>query len=115
MMTDYVYLLHFSKPIAPGRHTAQHYLGSADDVYARLLEHRAGKGARLCQVANERGIEYNVVRIWVADPGQGRQLERKLKNRKMGNRLCPICAARHKDRQPEAIEFTLDDLQNLPF
>ena len=55
MYTDYVYLLHFSQPISPD-HTCQHYMGSAADVNVRLVHHLTGKGARLCQVANERGL-----------------------------------------------------------
>ena len=41
-----VYLLHFSDPIAPGRHTAQHYLGYADDLAPRVNAHLHGAGAR---------------------------------------------------------------------
>jgi hypothetical protein len=40
-MTAYVYLLHFEKPYPNGRHP-QHYLGVAQDVEDRILEHRAG-------------------------------------------------------------------------
>ena len=87
MQTDYVYLLHFSQPISPD-HTCQHYMGSAADVTTRLIHHLTGKGARLCQVANERGIDYEIVRVWQAEPGKGRELERKLKNQKQGPKLC---------------------------
>src|SRR6476661_2336108 len=48
---EMVYLLHFSKPY---KH-ARHYLGSADDVSARLELHRKGQGARLTQVAVDAG------------------------------------------------------------
>jgi GIY-YIG catalytic domain-containing protein len=82
-----VYLLHFHTPIAPGRHTCQHYIGSAKRLRERIKEHRAGRGARLTQVAIERGISFTVVRTWEG----GRQLERQLKNRKNGFRLCPVC------------------------
>lgn len=82
-----VYLIHFHEPIAPGRHTCQHYLGSAKHLRDRIAEHRAGRGARLTQVAIERGIAFTVVRTWEG----GRHLERQLKNRKNGFRLCPIC------------------------
>lgn len=81
-----VYLLHFRKPISPD-HTCQHYLGFTDDLDARLNEHRNGNGARLTQVACERGIGFDLVRVWEGDRG----LERRLKNMKMSNRLCPIC------------------------
>lgn len=91
-----IYLLHFSAPIAPGRHTAQHYLGYADDLSARVVAHMAGAGARLTQVARERGLTFVVVRTWEGD----RQLERQLKNRHEGRRLCPICNGRHPVQMP---------------
>lgn len=40
-----IYLLHFDSPIAPGRHTAQHYLGYADDLAQRIQAHLHGAGA----------------------------------------------------------------------
>ena len=46
-----VYLLHFHDPIAPGRHTTQHYIGWAADLGPRINAHRHGTGARLTQVA----------------------------------------------------------------
>lgn len=82
-----VYLLHFDSPISP-RHTTQHYIGWTDDLETRIDAHRAGRGARLCEVAHERGIGFRVARTWPGDRG----LERKLKRWKMGPRLCPICA-----------------------
>lgn len=96
MRTSTVYLLHFSAPIAPGQHTAQHYMGSAADLDARLAEHANGTGSRLCQVAKERGNTFELARTWEAPDGTGRQLERQLKNRKAGPRLCPICEANRK-------------------
>lgn len=89
-MSGVVYLLHFSSPIAPGRHTAQHYLGYAEDLDARLKAHRTGAGARLVQVATQRGLSFVVVRVWVGD----RKLERRLKRRHASPRLCPLCNGR---------------------
>ena len=91
-----VYLLHFSDPIAPGRHTAQHYLGYADDLAPRVNAHMHGAGARFTQVAKERGLTFVVVRTWDGD----RKLERQLKNRHEGRRLCPICNGRHPVQMP---------------
>lgn len=64
----YVYLLHFEEPIAPGRHTAQHYIGHADDLAARIQTHERGRRynnlgnptgcARIVEVAHERGIGF---------------------------------------------------------
>ena len=89
-----VYLLHFDSPIAPGIHTCQHYIGWAEDVFKRLEEHAAGRGARLTEVAKERGITFRLARVW---PGETRSFERRLKNWKMGPRLCPICIARRAE------------------
>lgn len=86
-LTGTVYLLHFSERISD-RHTTQHYIGWAESVEARLSDHRAGRGARLTEVANERGITYECVRIW---SNKDRHFERKLKERKDGPRLCPLC------------------------
>jgi predicted GIY-YIG superfamily endonuclease len=47
-----VYLLHFDRPL---KH-AKHYLGYANDLQARLEQHRSGNGARLIQVVQEAGI-----------------------------------------------------------
>lgn len=86
-MSGFVYLIHFASPISPGRHTAQHYIGYAEDWRARLEEHRAGQGARLTQVAVERGIQFDVVCVWPA----ARDFERYLKRRKSAPRFCPRC------------------------
>lgn len=82
----YVYLLHFEHPISE-HHTAQHYLGFAENLPARIAQHRHGTGSRFCAVAKERHIEFKVARIWEGN----RHLERSLKNRKKSNYLCPIC------------------------
>ncbi|MDX2242361.1 MAG: hypothetical protein NW224_16880 [Leptolyngbyaceae cyanobacterium bins.302] len=91
-----VYLLHFIDPISPD-HTAQHYLGSADDWEARIEQHRQGQGARLCEVAKSRNIGFVVARLWVGALlrryRKGRDLERALKQRKNSPRFCPICKA----------------------
>lgn len=80
-----VYLVHFDTPY----HHARHYLGYADDIAARLKEHRAGRGSRLCAVVRSAGIDFTFVRFWRG----GRRIERKLKNQHSAPRLCPICRA----------------------
>lgn len=85
-MHGLVYLIHFERPISE-RHTCQHYLGWCLDLVERLAMHRAGHGARLTQVAVERGIGFEVVRTWPGD----RTLERLLKDRNNSPKLCPIC------------------------
>lgn len=85
----YCYLLHFSAPISD-KHTCQHYLGyTSRRLGLRISEHRKGyrSAARLTQVAKERGITFTVVRTWRGTRGD----ERRLKNRKEGPMLCPIC------------------------
>jgi predicted GIY-YIG superfamily endonuclease len=66
-----VYLLHFKQPF---RH-ARHYLGYADNLSARLAQHKSGNGARLMEVVHDAGISWVVARTWEG----GRDLERKLK------------------------------------
>jgi len=81
-----VYLLHFDSPISPN-HTTQHYVGWAKELGSRIQAHRCGRGARLTEVALERGIGFTVVRVWRGD----RHLERRIKNRKDAPTLCPAC------------------------
>jgi predicted GIY-YIG superfamily endonuclease len=78
-----VYLLHFARPY---RH-ARHYLGYAEDLERRLARHRAGTGARLLEVISAAGITWRLVRTWSGS----RTLERRLKGRHSGVRLCPFC------------------------
>jgi predicted GIY-YIG superfamily endonuclease len=80
------YLLHFSRPYGAGSRP-QHYLGSAENLPARVKEHRSGQGARLTAVVIEAGITFEVVRTWEG----GRATERKLKKRRCPKRLCPLC------------------------
>lgn len=105
-----VYLLHFEKPISPD-HTAQHYIGYCEDLPRRIAQHRAGCGARLTEVAKERGIGFAVVRVW---PDGDRKLERRLKNRH-GSRLCPICGRSHAQPDLFVDTVTLDDCAALAF
>jgi hypothetical protein len=108
----YVYLLHFARPISPGKHTCQHYLGTCDDLAARIQQHERGgsQAARLTQVAHGRGIAFTVARVWLG----GRELERRLKARHESPRLCPICSGAI---QPGLFELTAAQIQEalLPF
>lgn len=116
----HVYLLHFDEPIAPGRHTAQHYIGHADDLAARIQTQQLGRRrnrlgnptgcARIVEVAHERGIGFRVVRVWVG----GYELERRLKSRHAGPRLCPICNAAVR---PGLFELTAEQIDEalVPF
>lgn len=105
----FVYLLHFEQPIAKG-HPCQHYLGWTKDLAARIQAHRLGNGARLTAVAKERGIGFQVARVWRGS----RVFERKLKNRKNGRCLCSVCSdkalVKRNELTPEQINEEL-----LPF
>jgi len=81
-----VYLIHFN---VPNKH-ARHYLGSCDDLQARLARHKAGNGARLMEVVKNAGITWQLARTW--EGGKGK--ERELKRQKNSPRLCPICNGR---------------------
>ncbi len=85
----YVYLLHFSRPINPTR-PARHYLGSTIDIDERLRQHRKGQGSRLCEVAKERGISFQLAELFI--DADYRQLERTFKRRRNHPKLCPICS-----------------------
>jgi predicted GIY-YIG superfamily endonuclease len=87
-MTKGVYLLHFSANFSHARH----YIGYADDIEARVEEHRKGRGACLVRAVVAANITVECVRTW---PRQKRKFERKLKNRKGANFLCPICNPLH--------------------
>ncbi len=78
-----VYLLHFD----PAYKHARHYLGSTEELAARINAHMHGRGARLTSVAAEAGSALVLVRTWDG----GRALERQLKDRKNAPALCPIC------------------------
>jgi len=78
------YLIHFETAYLH----AQHYLGYSCDLRARITAHEHGNGARLIAVIARHDIRWQVCRIW---PTGGRALERKLKARHSGVRLCPVC------------------------
>ena len=50
-MKGYVYLIHFDRPIAPDRHTTQHYVGWEASRGSSIRQHRQGIGSRLRQAA----------------------------------------------------------------
>jgi len=88
-----VYLICLEKPLAAG-HPARHYMGYAHNPEAlrkRLACHAAGNGSRFMEVVGERGIRWQVTRLWMTGD---RDLERRLKNRHESPRLCPVCAGR---------------------
>lgn len=103
---SYVYLLHFDQPISE-RHTCQNYIGYTDNLSSRIKDHTSGNGARLTQVARERGIKFTVARVWKGT----RELERKLKNRKNGNKLYNGATVSYADElSQDEIELLLSDV-----
>ena len=87
----FVYLVCFESPIgdvANPKGAAAHYLGWADDVAARMAEHRAGRGARILAACVRQGIAFDVVRTWA---GVDRNFERRMKRQHNAWRLCPRC------------------------
>ncbi len=82
------YLLHFDRPIFG----AQHYLGWALDVEARVAVHRRGRGARLVRQALAAGIGVELVRVW---PDADLRGERVLK-RRVPKTYCPLCRPRRR-------------------
>lgn len=81
-----VYLLHLDPPV---KH-ARHYTGWTSNLDERLEAHRAGRGARLLEVAVEAGGTFRLVRTW---PGS-RALERAIKDIRNAPQLCPECSPR---------------------
>lgn len=81
-----VYLIHLDKPY----HHARHYLGWTTDLPARIENHATGTGSPLLRAANQAGITWAVVRTW---DHVDRHFERRLKNWKSSDELCPICTA----------------------
>lgn len=79
-----VYLLHFDTPFAH----AKHYTGWTGNLPLRLLEHAAGRGARLTEVVADAGITWRLARAW---PNATRTDERRLKNQGGAARRCPLC------------------------
>ena len=89
-----VYLLHFSRPYKGARH----YIGYSDDIYARFQTHISGRGNPLVKACVDSGIVVTLVRVW---QGADHTFERKLKNRKNSQALCPCCNEWHSESSPD--------------
>jgi hypothetical protein len=101
-----LYLLHYDSPIGepqtdttraayglppraqPYRAHAQHYIGIATHLDARINHHRNGTGSHFTQRAVTLGIEFTLARTW---EDATREDERRLKAQKNAPRYCPIC------------------------
>ena len=82
-VTGTVYLLHFDRLYAHARH----YIGWTSNLAVRLVEHAAGRGARLLAVISVQGIGWQLARTWTGT----RRLERALKRQGGAARRCPLC------------------------
>jgi predicted GIY-YIG superfamily endonuclease len=82
----YVYVIHFHGNVC-GK--ARHYTGfswNREHMEKRISQHRRGVGAKFTQLANFKGIGWQVVRIFrTADPYDEIRVKRHAKL------LCPIC------------------------
>jgi hypothetical protein len=66
------------------------------DLPARLVDHAAGRGARLMEVVGEAGIGWQLARIWTGT----RTRERSLKRSGGAARRCPVCQLARLGLQP---------------
>ncbi len=93
-----VYLLHLQQPLSRGVSPtgkplqAGHYIGFSerDELSERMAEHMSGRGSKMLAAAVQRGIAWQIARVWKGRRAD-RCFERRLKNRKEAPRLCPIC------------------------
>ena len=91
------YILHFETPIGTEFESfhgqADHYCGSAANLRSRFLTHLSGHGARLTEVANERGSKYYMVKVYQTETvDDARAYEAYYKKcAKNGRRHCPYC------------------------
>ncbi len=116
-----VYILHLATPLEHARH----YVGYADDVLARILEHadtswlpleqpidtedgrhisgrKSGPGATFMGVVNYHAIHWSLARVF---EGADQAFERKLKNTHSTADYCPLCAgARARDYHPKGLD-----------
>jgi predicted GIY-YIG superfamily endonuclease len=86
-----LYLVHFGRPIGSRRHQAQHYIGWAQDVDARIGEHLAGRGARILAYVASQDI---AVVTYVLATGATRADERRVKRHRHHAHYCPLCSPR---------------------
>lgn len=82
-----VYLLCFD----PAPDTREHYVGitTPERLYARMGEHRCGRGALQTRRLMEQGRGFTLARLW---PTQKPELEAELINFAHKETLCPICS-----------------------
>lgn len=92
----FIYLVHLDQALGNGgnngANSASHYTGWAEDVPARMRQHRRGQGSRMLAEASRRGIRLRVVAL---ERGT-RERERQLKTIAAAPTRCPICNERRR-------------------
>jgi len=85
-----IYILHFDRPYWK---TAQHYVGyTSRPLEKRMVEHRSGKGAKICRYAMEHGIGFQVVHTEeFPTRSEARKRELQLKRERNLRRHCGLC------------------------
>ncbi len=131
-----IYLIHFDEPLRRGRggndeDCVSHYLGwtegtltdglNSHDLIVRMVEHLEGRGARILNALNERGIGWRPVAAWDAnnppawlkrpkgcrlrywpdgEPFRATRFdERRLKKARNAPRFCPCCVELRDKRE----------------
>lgn len=94
-MDGWIYTLHLDRPLGTtGRNSATHYTGWTTDLLGRLLDHRAGAGARMMAYCKAAGIGWHVGALRRGS----RSDERRLKRQHSASRWCWTCQARAAQR-----------------
>jgi hypothetical protein len=89
-MEGWIYTLHLQAPLGRGgRNGAQHYTGWTSDLLGRLLDHRAGRGAKIMAACSDRGITWHLAALRRGT----RTDERRLKRQHGASRWCWACQA----------------------
>lgn len=87
----YVYLVLLSSPLGSDRHQARFYLGSALNLDKRIRQHRSGQGSAMLRAANQKGIDYEIIKsLQLPTAAAARKLERRLKRRKRNAELLEL-------------------------
>jgi len=81
-----VYLLHLVEPFQHARH----YVGSTESLLRRMHVHRRAlsDSCAFMRAVAEAGIAWSLARVW---PGEGPDLEYRIKRSSNVARRCPVC------------------------
>ncbi|MCK5021210.1 MAG: hypothetical protein KAS32_29640 [Candidatus Peribacteraceae bacterium] len=96
------YLIHFDGKV----HHAQHFIGWRENPDAAYIDHNA----KILVSCRKRGIDYRIVREWPLAP---EEFADRLKERKNGRVLCPVCTPIRK-YNPSDNEMNDDQVEQPP-